>query len=297
MTSKLIRLAVRILVALVVVVLGCLAWYEWRKSQRPPRIGATQDLASGITYHRFAHDSPRPLMIHLARVDLDFAELVVTPPNPASELELLAQKTTAFAARHDLQLAINGSFFQPFHARGPLDFYPHEGDPVDVLGQAMSTGKLYSRQERNFPAFFVSNDESGRKTGIAPSFLPPNTTTALAGDAIPVRGGIARKFRDGGDLNPRTAVGIDAAQDRLLLLVVDGRQPGYSEGVTRTELAQIIQKFGASEAIALDGGGSSTMVFGAEPRPRLLNAPFHTRIPMRERPVANHLGVRMRPAK
>lgn len=61
------------------------------------------------------------------------------------------------------------------------------------------------------------------------------------------------------DVNPRTAVGLDQ-KGNLLLLVIDGRQPGYSEGVTFDELAEIFLGLNAVYALNLDGGGSSTMV-------------------------------------
>nr|WP_309098518.1 phosphodiester glycosidase family protein [Fredinandcohnia onubensis] len=57
---------------------------------------------------------------------------------------------------------------------------------------------------------------------------------------------------------PRTAVGIKA-DGSVFFLVIDGRQPGYSEGVTIHELAQIMLELGAVEAVNLDGGGSSTL--------------------------------------
>jgi exopolysaccharide biosynthesis protein len=59
---------------------------------------------------------------------------------------------------------------------------------------------------------------------------------------------------------PRTAVGIIDA-NHLVFVVVDGRSPGYSAGVTMTGLAEIMQSLGAQTAYNLDGGGSSTMYF------------------------------------
>jgi exopolysaccharide biosynthesis protein len=44
----------------------------------------------------------------------------------------------------------------------------------------------------------------------------------------------------------------------------DGRDTGYSAGVTMTELAEIMQGLGATTAYNLDGGGSATMVFGGD---------------------------------
>ncbi|WP_082309369.1 phosphodiester glycosidase family protein [Leucobacter musarum] len=67
---------------------------------------------------------------------------------------------------------------------------------------------------------------------------------------------------------PRTAVGV-IDDNHLVFVVVDGRDPGYSRGVTMTELAGIMQDLGATTAYNLDGGGSSTMVFDGE----VLNQP------------------------
>jgi exopolysaccharide biosynthesis protein len=53
---------------------------------------------------------------------------------------------------------------------------------------------------------------------------------------------------------------------------------------------------GAYYAMNLDGGGSSTMVIeGANGEPVILNSPIDSRIPGRERPVANHLGIFINP--
>ena len=59
---------------------------------------------------------------------------------------------------------------------------------------------------------------------------------------------------------PRTAVGV-IDDNHLVFVVVDGRSPGYSKGVTMTGLAEIMQSLGATTAYNIDGGGSSTMYF------------------------------------
>ncbi len=68
---------------------------------------------------------------------------------------------------------------------------------------------------------------------------------------------------------PRTAVGI-IDDNHLVFVVVDGRSPGYSAGVTMTGLAQIMKDLGATTAYNIDGGGSSTMYFNGE----LVNNPL-----------------------
>jgi exopolysaccharide biosynthesis protein len=57
---------------------------------------------------------------------------------------------------------------------------------------------------------------------------------------------------------PRTMAGLDA-RGRLLLVTVDGRRPGVSEGVTLEEGAALMRSLGAVDAINLDGGGSTAM--------------------------------------
>jgi hypothetical protein len=59
---------------------------------------------------------------------------------------------------------------------------------------------------------------------------------------------------------PRTAVG-QRADGGIVLLTTDGRQPGFSVGMTNFELAQALVRYGAVRGMGLDGGGSSTLAF------------------------------------
>jgi hypothetical protein len=62
---------------------------------------------------------------------------------------------------------------------------------------------------------------------------------------------------------PRTAVAFN--DDYIYFIVVDGRNPGVSEGMTMAKLGSFAQNtLDAMEAIAQDGGGSSTMVVNGE---------------------------------
>ena len=54
--------------------------------------------------------------------------------------------------------------------------------------------------------------------------------------------------------NPRTGVG-QLRDGRILLVVVDGRRPGYSVGMTSFELAQTMVRLGAQTASGMDAGG------------------------------------------
>lgn len=63
--------------------------------------------------------------------------------------------------------------------------------------------------------------------------------------------------------NPRCAVGmIDPYH--YMLIVVDGRDDGYSTGMTLVELADLFASYGCEVAYNLDGGQSATMTFMGE---------------------------------
>lgn len=59
-------------------------------------------------------------------------------------------------------------------------------------------------------------------------------------------------------LHPRSAVGI-TMDNKLILVTVDGRKLGYSNGISIGDLAQYMISLGAVQAINLDGGNSTTM--------------------------------------
>jgi exopolysaccharide biosynthesis protein len=90
--------------------------------------------------------------------------------------------------------------------------------------------------------------------------------------------------------HPRTAAGIARGGKRLLLVVVDGRQKPYSDGMTLRELATVMLALGARDAINLDGGGSTTLVVDDSTASglRIANRPSDA---AGERPVGNALAV------
>jgi exopolysaccharide biosynthesis protein len=85
------------------------------------------------------------------------------------------------------------------------------------------------------------------------------------------------------DTHPRTAI-AKLKSGQVLLLTVDGRQPGESIGMSLNMLADLLIEFGAVEAINLDGGGSTTMVI----RNKLVNKPSDA---TGERPVSDAILV------
>ena len=261
---------------------------------RPRRTNWEQEIFSGMYYQRQIKDQPRPILMHLVTVDLKNPEIkfLVTPgkTNP-QQREFIAQTTTEFLQAYSLQLAINGSLFTPFHTRFPWDYYPRSGDGVDVEGLVISQGKVYSEPKYGWPVLCILYDN---RLQINPFDCPENTQSALAGTNLVVTNGeVVEQGKDmaATKLYPRTAVAIDGEGKKLWLLVIDGRQPGYSEGVTLEELGQILLELGAFSALNLDGGGSTTMAIEDGVGVKILNSPIHTRIPLHQRPVANHLGI------
>jgi len=85
------------------------------------------------------------------------------------------------------------------------------------------------------------------------------------------------------DGHPRTAI-AKLKSGQLLLVTVDGRQPGESIGMSLTTLAYLLLEFDAHEAINLDGGGSTTMVI----RNKTVNKPSDA---TGERPVSDAILV------
>ena len=133
---------------------------------------------------------------------------------------------------------------------------------------------------------------AGSKLTVLLALTPPwaNVPEALGGGPIVVRDGkpVFRSFEgfttgQMAQRHPRTGVG-QLADGRIILVAVDGRQPGYSTGLTNFELALTMMRLGAVTASALDAGGSTTMAFDG----KLLNRPSD---PGGERSVANALTL------
>ena len=102
---------------------------------------------------------------------------------------------------------------------------------------------------------------------------------------------LSRSFAD--KRHPRTAIGYSQDERVLFLIVVDGRDPGYSVGMSLQELAEFMRtrlaefsraKTNAYQGLNLDGGGSTTMVVSDQ----VVNKPSD---PTGERPVVNALLV------
>jgi hypothetical protein len=263
-------------------------WYAHRPWPAPVR----EELAPGITYSRETRSGTRPVVLHRVEFDLNTSglEFLVTPPQPTGDYDLPARRTSQFAREFDVRVAMNASYFYPFRAGGPFDYYPHVGDPVNVVGPAVSEGRWYSTPKKDYTLFAITPDN---RAAIGDPAV--HVWNGVSGQPVLVKGGEVVAVPESGP-EPRTAVGVDRTGRRMYWLIADGRQPRYSEGLTFQELAEVFKEVGAWDALALDGGGSATLVVREPGRaPRVLNCPIHGRHPPGvERPVANHIGVRVR---
>ena len=98
------------------------------------------------------------------------------------------------------------------------------------------------------------------------------------------RGGSAYRHRNGARRHPRSALGFN--DKKLFLIAIDGRQPGYSMGMTLYEMGTFFSELGIKHAINFDGGSSSTLwALG-----RVANSPAHGY----ERRIFNIAMIRVR---
>jgi len=296
MPRRLLRRALRVIawaLAALALAAACLAFWYTHRTQPP---SARRPLFQGVTYIREVTGAPHPAIAHIVTVDLTTPgiDLFVTPGDPARPRPLIGRTTSAFLSEFHAQLAINGDFFDPWWSRSPWDYYPHTGDPVSVDGFAASNGVVYATSNasnaRDYPlrTLYIARDNH-----LVFDTPPTQIRHAISGITLIERG--EPRIKDSTfarSLHPRSAIALDEQRTRLLLVAVDGRQPGYSEGMTLPELAALVLRHGGHDAALLDGGGSTALV-AEDPsgEPELLSSPIHTRIPGRERPVANHLGV------
>lgn len=109
---------------------------------------------------------------------------------------------------------------------------------------------------------------------------------AIGGGPILVAKGKKMQFGPNEPRHPRTMIGWNS--QHLYFVVVDGRQPRLSAGMTNTEMASFMRRLGCTDALNLDGGGSSSFWLGG----MVMNSPSDGR----ERSLANALILLRKPA-
>lgn len=258
-----------------------------------PEVIAWTPAYQGVERADVVLSQPRPLRLHALRIDLtaEGLSIVTDKGNGDRPDDVDGVKTSTFLVREGCQAAINASAFWPLQ--------DDEGGPQDIKGVVISNGRLVSGVETD-KARQVLLLRDGFATITASPVDLSGIETAIGGYGLVLQDGVVVRpqeiatFVD--NLHPRTAVGVADDGRTLLLVVVDGRQKGYSEGVHLAELGEMLRLLGAVDGLNLDGGGTTTMTLAAPDGGfRLVNRPIHGGEPGRERVSASHLGVVAKP--
>jgi hypothetical protein len=277
---------------------------------------AALDAPTPFTVERF--NLPGPVAGIVVKIDLTDPRVAVTvaladdrDPDGDGPCVGILDTTSSAAKRHDFDVTMNASFFAaPFakEARGKQIRY-FVGNCTYPEGWHVANGKLISKPTKEVLRATIVVHANG-KISIHDNLreLPADTRYAVSGSATVLHGGKPFVSTAAAPRHPRSAVGISADGATLVLLAVDGRQATveesiygrvHSRGATLQELGELMRGFGASNAINLDGGGSTSIVL-KDPHTgvfTIANQPSDGStlgIPVAiERPVADVIGIRV----
>jgi hypothetical protein len=272
-----------------------------------------------LTFGSIETSSPDgPLRGWWARIRLDDPRVRVDSTAPLAERLPERSETEArllpipeWAEAQGTTLAVNASFFgmlqeTPRTVPGETPGY-YTGAPSDIRGLSLSTRGLVSPPRvvgaHGDPALLLYADGRARAAYVEADDLEgvacavagigatddrksPGTLLVEAGRNTGATARVAPQVR-----HPRTAAGVTADGRTLILLAIDGRQPGHSVGATLPELADLMLELGAHDAVALDGGGSTSFYLKRADGTLVTNRPSGGKW----RPVANHLGIWIAP--
>jgi hypothetical protein len=275
-----------------------LALLEWScASARQQHVSS-----SPVFYQHIVRRHPN-MAIYAVTVDLSDARVSVRVarggPDPDGDgpWTTTLEPVSEIASREGFDIAVNGDFFT---AQGTRDIEGRNtayvrGKFATPEGMAMTDGRLWHRATRPYPYLAITTNHTARFCkGTSDELLDSTVCQILSGSQMIVSNGMALDYtsRFATNRHPRTAAGLDRTGTKLTLMVVDGRQPKLSVGMTLHELARETIRLGCYNAINLDGGGSCTMVY-RDPGTHVLkvvNSPSDTK----ERSVAEVLGVIVR---
>lgn len=186
------------------------------------------------------------------------------------------ETTSQAARRKQAVLAINaGGFMNNASGKSvPLGITVVDGQ-VKTFSTTATLSFVGFNQQGRLVGGKIKSREQLDKMGIlqGASFLP---TLLDGGKKMPIPKDWANKKQ------PRTLIGHFSNGD-LLLIVIDGRRKGWSEGVTLEEAQQKLLEFKVRDAYNLDGGGSSAFYYDG----KLRNRPSDGK----ERPVTTNIVI------
>ncbi len=229
-----------------------------------------KNISDGIEYKllNYKDKDGKPVKAYALIVEPGKAQVINGTPGGAYELHNVKATTVDAAKAAEKQgyrvlAGVNADFF-----RISSDYSPQ--------GPCIKNGNIMSIDTTR-PYFGVTKD--GKYVIEEASALKneaSNLSEAVGGRFIILKNGkihqIGYDDEFGYTRHPRTAVGYDD-DGRLYLVVVDGRQPSLSNGASLTDLAIILLELGATDALNLDGGGSSTFILENGDGFKAMNSP------------------------
>ncbi|OQB20068.1 MAG: Xanthan lyase precursor [candidate division BRC1 bacterium ADurb.Bin183] len=233
--------------------------------------GAKTQIAPGVTWQRATNPSPAQRIV-IIEVDMTNRNVELVPVFKAAGnvANSSNEKTSSMAARSDAVAAINAGYYHITAGDGYLMTNSYvEIDGVFIGG---TNSSMKPENNRSVLGFSGNHHAIAKRTKLNSSFVPADPTDwDKIVDAIGGRGhfitsggvvitqdneGTSSSHYD--SLNPRTLIGYKASPYKVYLVTVDGRQSGVAEGMTYTQLAQLMADLGVEQSISLDGGGSTT---------------------------------------
>ena len=212
----------------------------------------------GITYTLKESTEPIPNKIHVLRINLALNKVkpkVALGPDPDGDgpAEVSLTDPRKLASSPSVVAFVNTNPWDSFpNAEGRKNRNWYSGQPVDIHGLAGSEGKMRSTMAPSNASVWF--DAKGKvHFGHQAEDKPQEATTGF--QLILSNGKLT--VGTGGARHPRTAMGTDEKGKILWLVVVDGRQRRYSEGMNMHELATVMKELGCWTATNMDGGGSS----------------------------------------
>lgn len=265
----------------------------WSCASSAPSQKVIADLArGGIKYWTEVRTTPRPLVLHMLKIDLAHKAVTLDvavgkDPDGHGPAEAKLTLPAPLARANRLKVAVNANAFAVAANPDKPGWFLNR--PVLISGLAADQGKLRSPASQHNVSFWIDASGTPHIGFPKPKDKP---VEGCAGFGWLIQRG--KVVGPDGPCHPRTALGLDKRKKTLTVVVVDGRQPGYSEGVTTLELARIMGELGCHDALNLDGGGSSIMLIkNRDGVLETINRPSHRignqSIP---RPVPVMLGVR-----
>ena len=162
------------------------------------------------------------------------------------------QLIKSFLTEYDAIAGMNGNGF---------DDPEGHGNGGSIIGWSVSDGAAWGEGAKSAYASVGFNDEHVLMVGTIKNFETHNIRDlAQYGPTLIVDGKKLISGSGGWGIQPRSAIG-QREDGAVLMATFDGRQPGYSLGITAGEVADILYQYGCVNAGLCDGGSSSIMMY------------------------------------